>query len=259
MTPKLVVSDWNGTLITDKDDKPMLKQIGMDELAYCAKRPWRWGRAWNLAMLKGKLEKLVAQYRDDPWSQAELLRATFDLYSSEVIRGTPMSRIYSSTNRYASNAVTRLDPAFNEFCDVAPASFILTSALELGVVEVTNKSGRMGFTPDNHIRCVRGSRIVSYMAYGARDVAADGILLENYDDKAEVLSDILTKESIRPESAVFMGDDFRDEPCAEIVGRFVVAPLAPDAYRQHMASKYGSKVRTPGRAKGEVYKALTRD
>ena len=258
MKPQLIVSDWNGTLIADRDDKPLLKQIGMDELAYCAKRPWRWGRAWNLAMLKGKLEATTTQYRDDPQSQTELLRATFDLYSSEVIRDTPMPRIYSSINRYASNAVTRLDPAFNEFCDATPA-LILTSALDLGVVEVTNKSGRMGFTPDNHIRCVRGSRIVSHMAYEARDVTAVSILLENYDDKAEVLSEMLAKESISPESAVFMGDDFRDEPCAEIVGRFVVAPLAPDAYRQHMARTYGNKVRTPGRAKGEVYKTLTLD
>ena len=45
MKPSLVVSDWNGTLITDEDDGAVLKQIGMDEFKHCAARPWLWARA----------------------------------------------------------------------------------------------------------------------------------------------------------------------------------------------------------------------
>jgi hypothetical protein len=61
----------------------------------------------------------------------------------------------------------------------------------------------------------------------------------------------------RREEIVYMGNDERDEPVIGDVGRFVVAPMAADDFKQHMAGKYGSKVRVPER--WEVYMALTSD
>jgi hypothetical protein len=259
MKPDLIISGWNGTLITDMDDKPVLKQIAMDELAHAAKRPWLWGRAAQLANTKFKLDRMVKDYRDDPQSQADLLRATYALYNSDVINGIPMRRIRASVDRYADKAVDRLDPAFDEFCEAARyiQARMLTSALDDGARAVMGKKKEWG-----------GVRFRNFHLYGSQiirnDSVAESIDLRNYDDKAESLIGIVENIALDRKDrheplpvSVYLGDDFRDEPCAELVHRFVVAPLAADEYRQHMASKYGNKVRTPGRF--EVFKALTMD
>ncbi len=54
-----------------------------------------------------------------------------------------------------------------------------------------------------------------------------------------------------------MGNDFRDEPLAEAVSRFVVVPHAAEAFKQHMAGRYGAKVRTP--SVNDLYGALVWD
>jgi len=262
MKPELIVSDWNGTLITDMDDKPVLKQIGIDELAYCAKRLWLWGRAWNLAILKGRLEKMAAQYRDDPQSQAELLHATYDLFNREVINGMPMDRVVCSVDRYAEGAARRLDTAFYEMLEArrslhVPAG-IHTAAYRLGVMATLNIIAPSSRTDSrSRVSWVSGST----METDKTGDIARRILLKNHDNKRDGLVEYAKQMKLEGllENAVYMGDDFRDEPCADVVGRFVVAPLALEEYRQHMASKYGAKVRTPSRKRGDVYKALAMD
>lgn len=269
MKPKLIVSDWNGTLITDVDDKPVLKQIAMDELKYAAKH-LKLGRIWQLAQTKKKLEAMVKQYRDDPQSQAELLRKTFELYNAQVIDGIPMKRIDRSVGVYADTAVERLDRfALGELLVIdSIMKYILTSAYEGGVNECLRKfafpEGKEYFwTPMERMPNVSGSIMEAVNATDELDRSlqkvAKGLRIRNYDDKKTRFLDICLKLSVSPESTVYMGDDFRDEPCAEVAKIFVVAPLASYEYRQHMASKYGSKVRTPGRANREVYKALMMD
>ncbi|MFH1420837.1 MAG: hypothetical protein ABIG30_02610 [Candidatus Aenigmatarchaeota archaeon] len=265
MKPELIVSDWNGTLITDLDDKAVLKQIGMDELKHSALRPRRWGRVKHLFDTKKQLETLVAKYRSDRQAKGDLLRDTLEIYNREVIDGMPMRRISISLDRYAAKAVERLDAAFLEFCDAANClqeASILTSAYESGVRAVVHIAGHR-YPNSLFLKqplFISGSVMLTTDWTG--DVAK-GLELRNYHDKTEPLLALLTgtcyTPRTRPEAVVYMGDDYRDEPCAEIVGRFVVAPLATDEYRQHMAQRFGSKVRTPSRIYGEVYKALTMD
>jgi len=262
MKPELIVSDWNGTLMTDRDDKAVLKQIGMDELKHALKT-LRFGRVRELARTKKRLEEMTDKYRDDPESQARLLMETYKLYFLEVIDGLPLSRMLKSVRRYASKAVDRLDPAFDELLMANKdhiTTMILTSALYDGVCEVTRRRG--------------ASLSVSGSGFGITKGRLTGLELRNYDNKHEVLENIVElrnydnkREALEnsvshikpPERVVYMGDDFRDEQCAGVADTFVVAPLATDDFRQHMASTYGGKVRTPGRKPKEVYNALTMD
>ncbi|MBM3303498.1 MAG: hypothetical protein FJY76_00220 [Candidatus Aenigmarchaeota archaeon] len=256
MKPRLIVSDWNGTLISDRDDKPVLKQMAMDELKHCAKRPWLWGRVMRLAMLRGRMEGMVAQYRDDPQSQAELLRATYELFNTEVIDGIPMERIDESIRRYAEKALFRLDGAFYEVfgagADLPAPVEILTSALQPAVTSVvqsglsTRKYGSFN---------INGSRINKRIRIKDHSITAGGIELRNYDDKADRLREL---GRFNDHDIVYMGDDMRDATCATVADIFVVSPLATDEFRQHMSKKYGCMVRTPAGTPGEVYKALTK-
>ncbi len=251
MKPELIVSDWNRTLIEDTDDKPVLKQIAMDELGHCGKRPWLWDRVVKLYMTKKKLEKMTAQYSDDPESQAELLRATYELYNTRVLDGMPLERIGRSVKKYGTGARDRLDEETLDGLICCKQSGIvtgiLTSAFHDGVVATLGK-----LVAEHDFAFIYAS-----MMKNNPDGTAKGIELQNYDNKPETLKKILDKAKADPKKVVYMGDDFRDELCAELVGRFVVPPLATDEFRQHMTSKYGDKVRRPEEFK--VYDALTMD
>lgn len=251
MKSELIVSDWNRTLIEDTDDKPVLKQIAMDELRRCGKRPWLWGRVAKLYMTKRKLERMTAEYSDDPESQAELLRATYELYNTRVLDGMPLERIGRSVKEYGTEARERLDEqTFSDLVCCKQSGIgivILTSAFHDGVVATLGKQ-----TAEHDFDFIYAS-----MMKKNPDGTAKGIELHNYDNKPETLKKILDKTKADPKKVVYMGNDFRDEHCAELVGRFVVPPLATDEFRQHMASKYGDKVRRPEGFK--VYDALTMD
>jgi hypothetical protein len=163
------------------------------------------------------------------------------------------TKILNSLHEYASGAVKRLDPAFYELCRALEGevlAVIMTTALDDGVHEVALRA-----ETNKPILLVDGSRI-EY-----KKGIATGFEMRNYNDKHVNLEKNLTNDMLvsSGERTVFMGNDFRDEPCAELVDIFVVAPLATDEYRQRMASKYGTKVRTPSAKKGEVYKALILD
>src|SRR3990172_565021 len=122
---------------------------------------------------------------------------------------------------------------------------IITVALDDGVHKVAGNGGNLFLLVD-------GSSIKH------EDGIATGFEMRNYNDKhIELGRQIRNPKLVKPgQKTVYMGDDFRDAPCAEVADIFVVAPLAKDDYRQLMACKYGSKVRTPSRRRGDVYKAL---
>ncbi|MBL7206563.1 MAG: hypothetical protein ISS36_03120 [Candidatus Aenigmarchaeota archaeon] len=243
---RIFFSDWSGTLTTEKDDKAVLKQMAMDELVYSFKS-CEFRKFFRLLLLKRNLEKLVEQYRDDPQSQEVLLRRTYELFNRNVISGVPINRIAESVEKYATRAVDKLDTSIDEIQELVTGDMfsILTSALDLGVRAVLRKKF--------------GKRCGNLLVYGSW-LENDGheahrVDLRNYSNRAKVLLD-LSGYSVG-DACVYMGNDFRDEPCAEFADIFVVPPLATDEFRQRMASTYGHKVRTP--ARGEVYKALTQD
>ena len=254
----MIFSDWDGSLIKNDDDASLLGTIWFYEMLHTLPRPWLKGRRKQLLSAKKHLKEMRTRYKESPQTGDDIIKESYALYGREVLSGIPMDRVINSARKYGSRAVRRLDEAFEELWEAAGEKsqiVILTAALEDGVCQVLTSKRikslkKMGPRP---YVCIDGSLIIQN-GWVARDIG-----LRNYDGKAERMKQIIDAERIRPGKIIYMGNDYRDEPCAGIADRFVVAPLGTGEFKQHMASKYGSNVRTPSSRPGEVYKALTMD
>ncbi len=197
MKAKAIVSDWNGTLIEDEDDGFALKQIAMDGLKRCARRPWLWGRAARLGLAKFELERLVEEYRngfsEGRWNsenideQEGLLQSIYGLYNAAVINGMPVKDISVSCEKYGKNASKRLSESFEIFCKALWYGFpagILTSAYDSVVQHVMWTQPLPGFF------LVHGSRLDA--VYEGDRWIGKGIALRNYADKVGGLKEMLS-------------------------------------------------------------------
>ncbi len=72
-----------------------------------------------------------------------------------------------------------------------------------------------------------------------------GLTTRYRDDKAgDFKAEFLDQRGWSPSEIIYAGDNFVDEPIAELLprGHFVVPFLASDAFKEHMSATYGAIV-----------------
>jgi len=252
MKVKFVVADWNGTMISDTDDSAVLKQIGEDQESYCMKRPHKWGKLIKMVKVKKTLQQMLRQYQLNPEENKELVNEMLKQYNEYVINGAPLGVIEGSILKYGNSARFRMvhsvfESLINTNMNDARLG-ILSSALKKGIDSALGKNAMQFFW------FVDGSELY------ANSKTADRIELRNYHNRSEALgSHIESMNGINPDNVVYIGDDFKDQKCAEYVGRFVVPPLAWEKFKSHMSSRYGRKVRIAEDSAESVYKSIWQD
>jgi len=97
-----IISDWNGTITTDRDEKPILEIIAVD--LFKASIPFHFIRAARLLNIRAELESLYWQGRQD--AEFDFVREMFKIYNRKIIYGLPISFIHRAVNRYAARRET---------------------------------------------------------------------------------------------------------------------------------------------------------
>lgn len=169
--------------------------------------------------------------------------------------------IQESAKRYAEQAVTRLDRAFDELCGIQDIPiFILTPAYDEGIQAVIKKKRAAGLQLNVHgIFC----NTTEFTDYDHKFFKKVGYRHSGSQSPRSELQRLTSPVNFRnyyspdKENVIYIGGTKYEEPCVQEVGRFVVAPMAGDEFKQHMSSTYGKKVRTP--ARGELVKAIVMD
>ena len=103
MPPALLLCDWNGTLITDRDEKTILRYIA--RYIFWASIPFH---PFRMASILGGKKALDAVHDEDSHIKGDFdkVRTTIEVYNNKMLKGVPISLINKSMKRYARQQET---------------------------------------------------------------------------------------------------------------------------------------------------------
>jgi len=227
---EIIISDWNGTLIEDRDEALILEFIGRGlikgSLPFHPIRFLRLIKAWHqLEALSDGFELLADGYNIETLKQMHQI-------SSRVLQGVEIDSITRRVNLYAADAAKRLEERM-----LRPIQEVHREGKQAGILSIGYRYGI--------------DRILSAGGYGevfdfieANDLTTNGSKISSLSfriDKALWLTELLSRLSVSLDKIIYIGDADPDEPCFEIVGYPVVSFLAPDDFKQHCARKFGAQ------------------
>jgi len=226
---EIIISDWNGTLIEDKDEALIFEFIGRGLIK--GSFPLHPVRFLRLLGAKRKLGKL-SDGVDLPLGEygVEVLRQMYEICNS-IIRGVEIEPIIGRVNAYASDASRRLEermlrPIREAHRASGKKAGILSIGYRYGIDRILSAGGyreTFDFIEANELE-TNGSKVSG---------------LSFHTDKVKWLQAVLSKLSLSPDETIYIGDSGHDEPCFEIVRHPIVSFLASDDFKQHCARKFG--------------------
>jgi phosphoserine phosphatase len=237
MPPALLLCDWNGTLITDRDEKTILGYVA--KYIFRASIPFHPLRMASI--LSGKRE-LDALHDDDSHIKGDFdkVKVTIDTYNNRMLRGVPISLIHKSMERYARQQDTldkldyRLLRVVEKCHQEGMTTGVFSAGLKYGIETILDAAGYYN----------------SFDLYKADSIEEDNgkavrYGLTIYRRKPEVLLKLLDERNISLGEVAYIGDSEDDTGCFEIVGYPIVSFLAPDELKEKYARQYNAFV--PGR------------
>jgi phosphoserine phosphatase len=235
---KSVVSDWNGTLIKNKDEAPILKGLGMWILKAAANpfhpiRKYPQCRVFHLLKMKQKLELLYDEKRKD--KEFDFVSEMYKIFNEDVIKGLPVKYIRRFVDNYAGDPNTQSMLDRNIFYPLTirrnalDKVGILSTGYDLGIARIIkesiySKNGlRLDFIISNPLERKNGIAI--------------GFSLANYKKKHEILEKLFREGKLEPDTCAYIGDSLEDEGCMSLVPYPIVSFYAADEFKQYAASK----------------------
>lgn len=233
MPCEAIISDWNGTLIDYRDEKPVLEALAASLFRKSIPfHPLRMGR---ILKARQELESLYAEKRRD--GDFDFVREMFRVYNNRIVRGLPVSLVHQTVEEYARKPETqaRLDlrmlRTIEECHRRGMSTGIFSAGFRYGI------EGILGFA--------------GYRRYfdfcEADDLERDdgkavGFPLRIYRNKPALLARLLEERGIDAARTAYVGDSEDDEGCFEMV-RFPIVPfLAPENVKEAYARRYGAFV-----------------
>jgi phosphoserine phosphatase len=217
---EIIVSDWNGTLIEDRDETLIAEFVGRglikDSLPFHPVRFLRMIRAKRqLKALSRGVELSAGLY---PLETVKQMHRT----CNRVIQGVEIDSITRLVNLYAAAASKRLEERIlrpiKEMHRQGKKAGILSVGYGYGIARILSAGGYgevFDFIEANGLK-TNGSR-VSEISFRI--------------GKSRWLTELLSHLGLSPDKTIYIGDAPPDEPCFEIVGYPVVSFLATDDFK----------------------------
>jgi len=232
MPPDVVISDWNGTLIEYRDERPVLENTARD--VFKASFPLHPFRMSRILKARRELERLyLGARREHEEVDFDFIRELFRIYNDRIIKGVPASLILRSIEKYARRQRTQ---AGLEHRALRPIRICHQAGKTTGIFSAGYGHGI--------------ERILTIAGYGrdfdfieADTLKEDGSKavefgLNIYKRKPALLLKLLEDRKIDAGKVAYLGDNEDEEGCFEIVGYPVVAFLATDELKERYARKY---------------------
>jgi phosphoserine phosphatase len=224
-----IICDWNGTIIKNRDEKPILETIAVD--LFKSSIPFHVNRAIRLIRVRGELQSLYWQGRQD--TEFDFIREMFTIYNRKIINGLPVSFIHRSVDRYAARGETqrkldrRILRPIRFWHQNGKTTGILSSGYGYGIDRILAVAGFRGYFDFREAN--------SFNHEGGRAIE---FLLNIYKNKPQLLLRVLRHRNLDEKRTVYIGDSEDDEGCFEIAKYPVVAFFATDELKQRCASRY---------------------
>ncbi len=233
MPPTAVICDWNGTLIADRNESPILESIARG--IFKTSIPFHPFRMKRILKAREAITALPRQRPDDP--DYDYTRAIIRIYNEEIISGAPVSTIYRAIDKYANMRQTldkldhRVLQPVKECYGAGKFTGILSAGLKYGIEMILNAAGYgkyFSFIEADEISQNNGKAI----EYG----------LNIYQQKPGLLLKLLEEIELTANEVAYLGDSEDDEGCFEIVKYPIISFFAPEEQKEKYASKYNAFV-----------------
>ena len=228
MACDIVICDWNGTITKDRDERPILESIAVD--LFKASIPHHPLRMIRILKAKRDLEALQERGQEAGFDFA---REMFRVYNERVIKGSSVSFIQRSVDKYAIRKQTqekvdhRVLRPIRECHRAGKTTAILSAGYKYGIERVLMASGY-----DRYFDFCEANLLKE------NDGRAIELGLDIYGNKSQLLLELLKGRNIDEGKAVYIGDSQYDEGCFEIVKYPVVAFFAGNDIKKRCAEKY---------------------
>jgi len=232
---KAIISDWNGTLIDSPSDEPLHSKIAY-AIANDLKSQLFKGEFWKiidiikLGRTKNKLNRGLREFHNGKKN----LQDIYNIFNEGVLKDKSVEYITDIIDEYAKEFVKKLDDRVLRPIQAVHKEGVLTGILsasfDYSIEKVLEEAGYSQIFDD----IVSNDLLVN-------DGKVLGITLDIYEKKVQFLqSEFFEKRGLRENNTLYLGDTKDDEPIAELLvpGNFIVPFLAPDEFKEKMASKY---------------------
>jgi phosphoglycolate phosphatase-like HAD superfamily hydrolase len=233
-----IISDWNGTIVGYRDEKPILRSIATG--IFRASVPFHPMTIVTILRAQRELETLYAEGRRE--GDFDYIREMFRVFNGRIVAGVPVALIRRLVERYAAEPGTQGEIDLRVLRPIREArqdgriTGIFSAGYRYGIERILTAAG---FHQD-------------FDFYEADDLEekngrAIGFVLNIYRNKPRLLADLLRRRGLDAERVAYLGDSEDDEGCFEMVRYPVVPFLAPEEAKQRYARKYRAFV--PGSEK----------
>jgi phosphoserine phosphatase len=218
-----IIADWNGTLIADRNELPILKQLAVDIAR--SQFPLHPLKIAGIIGAGRRINRIYAERKRS--GDTDYVGRMYEVFNKSILEGTPMSVIKDSVEQYAAGAVQeRLDcrilNVLRKYHDMKKGCGILSAGYAYGIDCILKASGfrdSFDFLLADEIVQMQGR---------ARE-----LMLKIYRNKGRYLQDLLESREIDPGQTAYIGDTQDDEDCFKLVRYPVVSFFAPDDFKRH--------------------------
>jgi len=229
MPCEAIISDWNGTIVGYRDEKPILESIARG--IFRSSIPFPPIRIVAIVRAQRELEDLYAERQRD--RQYDYIREMFRIFNCRIIAGEPVELIRRLVDRYAAQPGTqsqldlRVLRPIREAHQACKATGVFSAGYRYGIERILTAAGfyaDFDFCEADDLR--------------EEDGRAVEFVLNIYRNKPRLLAELLKSRNLDPRTVAYLGDSEDDEGCFEMVKYPIVPFLAPDEAKQRYARKY---------------------
>jgi phosphoglycolate phosphatase-like HAD superfamily hydrolase len=224
-----IISDWNGTIVGYRDEKPILRSIARG--IFRSSVPFHPMGIVTILRAQRELESLYAEGRRE--GDFDYIREMFRVFNGRIVAGVPVALIRRLVDRYAAEPGTqgeidlRVLRPVREAHQAGKVTGVFSAGYRYGIERILTA---VGFHDD-------------FDFYEADDLREENgkaveFTLNIYRNKPRLLVDLLRRRGLDADRAAYLGDSEDDEGCFEMVKYPIVPFLAPEEAKQRYARKY---------------------
>jgi phosphoserine phosphatase len=224
-----IISDWNGTIVGYRDEKPILRSIAVGVFKFSI--PFHPLRVVTILRAQRELESLYAEGRRD--GDFDYIREMFRVFNSRIVAGVSVALIRRLVDGYAAEPGTqgeidlRVLRPVREAHQAGKVTGVFSAGYRYGIERILTAAGfhdDFDFCEADDLREENGEAV--------------GFVLNIYRNKPRLLADLLRRRGLDADRVAYIGDSEDDEGCFEMVRYPVVPFLAPEEAKQRYARKY---------------------